>query len=117
MKNVGRIIKVLTALFLAVAVAVHVAGIFYPKFPEPLWSHIVHIFSYSLCLFTFLKHVKYRLVLYAAAAIYPVLFHANCFFTQLFTLHHFSAICFLVIVILPAAAVFIFQEIKNPAEL
>jgi hypothetical protein len=96
--------KILIATFLIICVAVHVYGLFSHSFPESDLSHVVHIISYSLCLFTFLRPVKFRLPLYVLGAVYPFLYHANCFFTPLIQQQKFNAVCLLVIVILPLAA-------------
>lgn len=115
MKKSLIVIRVLIALFLSIAIAVHVVELVRPTLDEPVWSHIVHLISYSLCLFTFLRVVKFRLLLYCTAMVYPVMYHANCFFTQLLHFDKFNAICFQVIVILPLAAVLIWQNEKRSA--
>lgn len=115
MKNVQTVVKVLIALFLAIAVGVHIAGLFMHVSDESILSHIVHLLSYSVCLFTFLRSVKFRLFIYLLATVYPVLYHARCFFTQLLELQKFNSICFEVIVILPLAALIIWQNEKRPA--
>ena len=114
MKTTFLIIRVLIALFLCIAVVVHLVGPFFPdKLPEPLWSHAIHFICYSICLFTFLRPVKFRLPFYLIASVYPVFYHSRCFFTQLVDLHKFNSICFEVIVILPLAALLIFTENKK----
>ncbi len=110
MKIVHQVIRILISLFLIVAITVHIVGLFSPISDEPLWSHIVHLISYSLCLFTFLREVRFRLLLYFIGTIYPVAYHAHCFATQLLKFDKFNAICFLVIVILPLAALVIWQN-------
>ena len=113
MKTTFLIIKILIAVFLGIAIGVHVYGFFGHISDEGPLSHTIHLISYSLCLFAFLRPVNFRLPLYCIGAIYPVAYHANCFFTQLFQLHKFNSICFEVIVILPLAAVLIFAESKK----
>lgn len=103
------VIRVLVALFLSICVAVHVYGLITRFNNESIPSHIIHLLSYSLCLFTFLRPVKYRLALYLLGTVYPVWYHAACFFTQLSQLHKFNSICFQVIVILPLAALLLWQ--------
>ena len=110
MKTTLLILRILIGLFLAIAVAVHIAGLFMHVSDENILSHIIHIISYSLCLFMFLRSVKYRLVLYAIGAIYPFCYHANCFFTHLLQQQKFNSICFEVIVVLPLAALIIWQQ-------
>lgn len=115
MKNIQTVVKVLISLFLLIAACVHIAGLFMHVSEEGILSHIVHLLSYSACLFTFLRPVKFRLIIYLLAAVYPVFYHARCFFTQLFELYKFNSICFEVIVLLPLAAVIIRQNEKRPA--
>jgi hypothetical protein len=102
-------IKVLIAIFLVIAILVHILGLFTHVSDESLASHLIHIASYSLCLFTFLKPIKFRLWLYCMGMVYPFMFHANCFFMPLIQQQKFNAICLQVIVILPLAAVLIWQ--------
>ncbi len=104
------IAKTLIAIFLAIGVVAHVYGLIAHAFNEPDWSHAVHIFSYSLCLFTFLRPVKFRLLIYGLAAAYPFVYHVRCFFVPLFERHQFNHICLEVIIVLPLAAWFIISE-------
>jgi hypothetical protein len=114
MKSVRLVIRVLIALFLSIAVVVHLVGPFLPdKLPEPLWSHTVHAVSYGLCFFTFLRTVRYRLLLFGLGAVYPFVYHANCFFTLMVNEGKFNHICFEVIVILPLAALLIWRNEKS----
>lgn len=113
MKIPPVVIKVLIGLFLAIAAMVHILGLFTPVSDEGPVSHIIHIISYSLCLFTFLRPVKYRLWLYVTGMVYPFMFHTNCFFTPLIQQQKFNTICLLVIVILPLAALMVWQWEKN----
>ena len=108
------IAKILLGTFLAIGVAAHLYGLLYHAFSEPDWSHVVHIISYSLCLFTFLRPIKFRLLLYCIGAVYPFLYHANCFFVPLVKLHKFNSICFQVIIVLPLAGLFILKQ-NRPA--
>ncbi len=110
MKTVHLVIRIIVSLFLIIAITVHVVGLFSAISDEPLWSHIVHLISYSLCLFTFLREVRFRLLLYFIGTIYPVAYHAHCFVTQLLKLDKFNTICFLVIIILPLAALMVWQN-------
>ncbi len=108
------IVKILLGTFLAICVGVHIYGLFYHSFNEPDWSHIVHIISYSLCLFTFLRPIKFRIWLYLLGAVYPFFYHARCFFVPLIELHKFNHICLEVIIVLPLAAWFILKQ-NRPA--
>lgn len=110
MKIPYKVIQILISIFLVIAAAVHVVGFFIPVSTESYLSHTIHLLSYCLCLFTFLRPVKFRIALYLMGAVYPVAYHAHCFFSQLINLHLFNSICFQVIVILPLAAVLIYKE-------
>ena len=113
MKTTLLIIRGLIALFLTIAVTVHVVGLFMHVSDECILSHIIHIISYSICLFTFLRPVKFRLLLFGVGAVYPFYYHANCFFTHFFQQHYFNSICFEVIVVLPLAALLLFTQKEN----
>lgn len=115
MKNIQTGVKVLISLFLLIAVGVHVAGLFVHVSDESVLSHIIHLLSYSICLFAFLRPVKFRLIIYSIGMLYPVFYHACCFFKQLLELKKFNLICLEVIVILPMAAVLIWQNEKRSA--
>lgn len=101
MNSLQPILRILLAMFLAICVAVHIIGFFYPVSNEPMWSHTVHILSYGLCLFTFLKRIKHGVFLYLAGMLYPFFFHARCAWLS-FNEGHTSAICVLVVIMLPA---------------
>lgn len=105
--------KVLFSLFLVICIAVHIYGLLTRFSDESIPSHIVHILSYSLCLFAFLYPVKYRLIIYLFGAVYPVAYHANCFFTQLIYQGKFNSICFMVIFILPLTAIILLKNEKR----
>lgn len=115
MKYLNISFKVLFSLFLVICIAVHVYGLLTRFNDESVLSHIVHTLSYSVCLFTFLYPVKYRLILYFFGAVYPVAYHAKCFLSQIVYQSKFNSICFLVIFILPLAAVVIWKNVKRPA--
>lgn len=110
MKTARLIIRILISVFLVIAITVHVIELLHPTLSEPVWSHIVHLISYSLCLFTFLREVRFRLLLYFIGTIYPLAYHTHCFATQLLEFDKFNTICFLVIVILPLAALVVWQN-------
>ena len=102
MNSLQPILRILLAMFLAICVAVHIIGFFYPVSNEPMWSHTVHILSYGLCLFTFLKRIKHGVFLYLAGMLYPFFFHARCAWEGFNLYGQFNAICVLVVVLLPA---------------
>lgn len=101
MNNPQGILKILLATFLAICVAVHIIGFFYPVSTEPMWSHVVHVLSYGLCLFTLLKHVKHGIFIYLLGMLYPFFFHARCAWLS-YNSGNLSAICILVVLMLPA---------------
>lgn len=104
MKILEPVVRTLISMFLTIAVAVHLAGPFFPdKLPEPLWSHLLHTVCYSVCLFTFLRPLKFRLWLFVLAAIYPFAFHAKCFWVSFAQREQLNIICLLVIIVLPLA--------------
>jgi len=107
MKTVRLITTTLFVLFLAPAILVHIAGLFTHITDESTASHLIHVVSYSLCLYTILFPVAHRLSLYLVGALYPFLFHANCFLTPLLQQNKISYVCLLVIVMLPLGAVWI----------
>jgi hypothetical protein len=106
-------INILISLFLAICIAVHIYGLFYHPFPESDLSHIAHLTSYSLCLYTLLTRVKYRLLFYGIGSLYPFIYHLNCFYTQWVELHKFHPICFQVVAILPVGAFWVFIQSKK----
>lgn len=108
------VLKVLLALFLVICVGVHVYGLFTHFNDESDLSHIVHLLSYSLCLFTFLRPVKYRLWLYLAGLPYPFVYHALCLGRTYNEHQTVNYICLLVVVLLPAMAYWIWLEGNAP---
>ena len=108
----NTILKILLGTFLAICAGVHVYGLFLHPFPESDLSHIAHVISYSLCLFTFLRPMKFRLLFFCTGAVYPFIYHAKCFFIPLIELHKFNLICLEVIIVLPLAGLFILKQ--NP---
>lgn len=100
MNNLQSILKILLATFLAICVAVHIIGFFYPVSNEPMWSHALHVAGYGLCLFTLLKPVMHGIFLYLLGMLYPFFFHARCAW-QSYNSGHLSAICILVVIMLP----------------
>lgn len=107
MKPLEIVVKILFALFFIPAIGVHVYGLIHPFTDESIPSHIIHVLSYSICFYTFLRPMKYRLALYGLAAIYPFAYHANCFFSHLLQQNKFTPVCLLVIVMMPMGAVWI----------
>ncbi|MBS1623523.1 MAG: hypothetical protein JSS76_06410 [Bacteroidetes bacterium] len=89
-------------LFLLICLAVHIAGLARPFSTEPLWSHIVHLISYSACLYCIVRRPGVGWVIYTLGAIYPFIYHARCTWSQYTVYHHYAAICILVVILLPA---------------
>lgn len=104
MKYQNTLFRILFSLFLVVCIAVHIYGLLTHFNEESNLSHVIHTISYALCLFAYLFPVRFRLWLYVAGAAYPVAYHAYCFFGQLYELHKMNAICLLVILLIPLAA-------------
>lgn len=108
------VIKVLLAVFLAICVGVHVAGLFVPVSDETPLSHVVHLLSYSLCLFVFLKRIKFHLILYCIGFIYPFIYHALCLQKTYELTGKVNPICMLVVILLPAIGVWMWMETRIP---
>jgi hypothetical protein len=102
--------KVLLTVFLVICVGVHVYGLLTHFNNETDLSHIIHLLSYSVCLFTFLKRVKFRLWLYLAGLVYPFAYHALCLGKAYSELHTVNYVCLLVVVLLPAMAYWIWLD-------
>lgn len=111
--NLQGILKILLAAFLAICVAVHIIGFFYPVSDEPMWSHAVHTVSYGLCLFAFLTRLKYGIFLYLLGMLYPFFFHARCAWHSFSMYAQFNAICVLVVILLPAIGYQVWQYRKQ----
>jgi hypothetical protein len=108
--------KTLLVVFLLVCVAVHVYGLFTRFNNESNLSHIIHLLSYTLCLFTFLKVIRYRLWLYLAGLVYPFVYHAVCLGKTYNELNTVNYVCLLVVVLLPAIAYWIWWEETAPSK-
>ena len=95
------IFKILMSVFLVICIGVHVVGVVSPLTGEPLWSHIVHMISYAICLVSVLRPFSWRWVAYTIGAVYPFMYHARCAWTQFAIFGRYSAVCILVVVLLP----------------
>lgn len=89
-------------LFLIICLAVHAIGLIRPFSTEPVWSHIVHLISYALCMYGILRTARTGWLLYTVGAIYPFIYHARCAWSQYTDRHELSGICILVVVLIPA---------------
>src|ERR1700722_1316092 len=96
--------NILFTIFLIICIAVHVVGLATHYSNEPVYSHIIHLVSYCICLLALLRPIPYRTLIYCLAAIYPFCYHANCAWVS-YTLHDkFNGICILVVVEMPLIA-------------
>jgi hypothetical protein len=103
----NNIIKYLAATFFAIAIAVHVYGLFYPITSESTASHIAHLLSYSVCLLTVLKPINRAHFIYFIAALYPIYFHAGCARNNDGS---FNAICVFVVLFMSAVTIWMFYN-------
>lgn len=111
---VVSVAKTLLTVFLLICIGVHVYGLFTHFNDESDLSHVVHLLSYSLCLFAFVKPVKHRLFLYLAGLVYPFAYHALCLGKTYSQQHAVNYVCLLVVVLLPAMAYWIWLEGNIP---
>jgi hypothetical protein len=110
MKIAARIFKVLFVIFLLICIGVHVYGLFEPITHESTASHLIHLVSYSLCLFAFLAPLPGRPFVYSLAAVYPFAFHAHCAWVSFFDAGKLNGICILVVVLMPIGAFWLFKQ-------
>lgn len=111
--NSNNIHSILFSIFLTICIAVHIYGLFTHFNNESNTSHIIHLISYALCLYTYNANVPAKWALYTIGIVYPVAYHANCFFGQLIRIHNINFICLLVTVWLPLVSVQLFFANKN----
>jgi hypothetical protein len=97
--------KILALVFFAIAVAVHIYGLFYPITSETTASHIAHILSYSVCLYSVFTQFKHSQFIYLVAALYPIYFHAGC---ARAADGNFNAVCVFVVVYMSIVSVWMF---------
>lgn len=110
MKLLRITIYVLFTLFLLICIGVHVVGLTTHFSDEPVYSHIIHLISYCVCLYALLRSMPYRALIYALAAVYPFLYHGNCAWMS-YTLHgRLNPICILVVVLMPLIGVWIWRQ-------
>jgi hypothetical protein len=94
-------IKYLFATFLLIAALVHVYGLAFNDTSESTLSHIVHLVSYLVALFTVLKHFKFSTVIYFVSAVYPFYYHLACAVETYYNKGELNAICILVVILMP----------------
>jgi hypothetical protein len=110
MKAARLIINILFTLFLIICIAVHVVGLATHYSDEPIYSHIIHLVSYCICVFVLLRPVQYRTLIYCLAAIYPFCYHAHCAWVHYAVQGKFHAVCILVIIEMPLIALWIWKQ-------
>jgi hypothetical protein len=110
MKVFNLIIRALFSIFLAICIGVHIYGLLTHFNNESNASHVVHLISYSLCFYAFLKPINYRLALYSFGSIYPFLYHAHCAWLSYAQYSKWNGVCILVVVMLPLGALWVWQE-------
>jgi hypothetical protein len=101
------VVKILFGSFFAFCIGIHVYGLIIPFYTETVLSHVIHILSYTLCLYTVLKNVNHRLLLFILGAVYPFLFHASCAWNTFSTHHTLNTVCLLVVFLLPLAGIWL----------
>lgn len=106
-KTAGFIIRVLFVIFFIICIAVHVYGLFTHFNHETNTSHIIHLLSYCLCLFTFFRNFRYGLLLYIVASCYPFAYHAHCAWTSYSVYSKLNGICLLVVLMMPLGGVYL----------
>ena len=105
MTKIIVVLKFAMILFLLICLGVHVRGVLSPFSDEPMWSHIVHLVSYTCCLICVIRPFPMAIVAYTIGAIYPFIYHARCVWTQHELYHRWSPICILVVVLMPAGMI------------
>lgn len=110
MKYVNALPKIFLVLFFITAVAVHVIGLVKPFSPETPLSHIVHVASYGLCLFTILRRINFGTIMYAIGSIYPYFIHVRCTYLQYSELNKLNAICIYTVIMLIVGFIFLWKE-------
>jgi|GEM_PF-2518442 hypothetical protein len=118
MKALSLTINILFTLFLLICIGVHVAGLATHYSDEPVYSHVIHLTSYCICLYALLRPIPYRTLIYVLAAVYPFLYHANCAYRHYTLQGKLSPVCILVVVLMPLIGVWIWKQgslsIKKP---
>ena len=110
MKAIRITINILFGLFLLICIGVHITGLVTHYSDEPVYSHIIHLVSYCMCLYALLRAIPMRTLIYGLAAVYPFLYHANCAWMS-YSLHDkLNPICILVVVLMPLIGVWIWKQ-------
>jgi cytochrome bd-type quinol oxidase subunit 2 len=110
MKATRLLVNILFTLFLLICIGVHVVGLTTHFSDEPVYSHIIHLISYCLCLYALLRQVPYRHFIYLFAAVYPFLYHGRCAWNS-YSLHgKLNAVCILVVVLMPLIGAWIWGQ-------
>jgi hypothetical protein len=110
MKAARLTANILFTIFLIICIAWHVVALAKHLESDPVYVHIVFLICYSVCLFTLLRPIKYRTLIYCLAAIYPFYYHVHCAWVS-YTVHDkFNSICILVVVEMPLIALWIWKQ-------
>ena len=110
MKPLQLTIHGLFIVFLLICIGVHVTGLVTHYSDEPVYSHIIHLISYCVCLYALLRAIPMRTLIYVLAAVYPFLYHANCAWMS-YSLHgRLNPICILVVILMPLIGVWIRKQ-------
>ena len=104
---IGRILLI---IFLLICIGVHVTGLLSPFSDEPVWSHIVHLVSYIVCLLCMIRQTSFAWLAYTIGAIYPFIYHARCAWQQYEVYHRYSAICVFVVVMMPIGLALLWRK-------
>lgn len=103
-------LKSTLTLFLIICIGVHLYGLIDHFSNEANWSHVIHLISYTLCLFFFTGNLKFRLYGYGIAMLYPFAYHTVCLETTFAEHHTVQPVCMLVVILLPAIFVWMGYE-------
>ena len=107
MDKVILVLKVLMNVFLLICIGVHIWGLMSPVTSEPVYSHVIHLVSYSVCLVSLTRPFLWARVAYTIGAVYPFIYHARCVWEHYETYHRLSPVCILVVVLLPVGMLLI----------
>lgn len=113
MKTAERVGVGLFSVFLMFCAGVHVYGLFVPFNSESMASHIIHLLSYLLCLYSFYGRGGYSNWMYLAGMIYPVAFHALCAYSTYIQQQRINGVCVLVVLALPLAWLWMISNFRK----
>lgn len=99
-------------VFFVIGVSVHIVGLIKPFSAEPVWSHIVHIVSYSICLAAVWLKGNLSRWMYLAGALYPFYYHMQCAVQQALQ-QQINTICIITCVVLLGGLLLLWQHPKS----